>query len=101
MLILRVCTVISSRSILPNFVYVLTDLIDLVSHVSADPDQRYVDALRKKMQETSELVAGFVRLASEVHIAAVDKEAYKGCQKAQTEVRSLMSIMLLSLITII
>ncbi|OSX66316.1 hypothetical protein POSPLADRAFT_1043769 [Postia placenta MAD-698-R-SB12] len=63
------------------------DLIDLVSHVSADPDQRYVDALRKKMQETSELVAGFVRLASEVHIAAVDKEAYKGCQKAQTEER--------------
>lgn len=67
------------------------DLIDLVSHVSADPDQRYVDALRKKMQETSELVAGFVRLASEVHIAAVDKEAYKGCQKAQTESAALRS----------
>ncbi|OBZ67158.1 E3 ubiquitin-protein ligase BRE1 [Grifola frondosa] len=67
------------------------ELFDLTAHVSSDSEPDYVNALRDKMQATSDLVTAFVRLSSQGSSASSNDEMYKQCQQAQTECSSLRS----------
>ncbi|PCH43601.1 BRE1-domain-containing protein [Wolfiporia cocos MD-104 SS10] len=67
------------------------DIYDLTSHVSADRDTEYLDALRDKMHATSELVGAFARIGGQGKSSIAKDEMYRHCQRAQTECSSLRS----------
>ncbi|GBE81020.1 E3 ubiquitin-protein ligase BRE1 [Sparassis crispa] len=67
------------------------ELFDLTARVSDDPDPEYINALRTKMNATSELVAAFMRLSGQARPTFLKDETYRHCQKAQSECSSLRS----------
>ena len=66
------------------------DIYDLSAHVSSDSDPSYVESLQGKVQATQQLITAFVHLAGKEQAVLSRDEVYTQCQRAQTQVRSLL-----------
>ncbi|KAI0645645.1 BRE1-domain-containing protein [Trametes meyenii] len=60
-------------------------LRDLTAHVSSEAEPEYVDALREKMQATSDIVRAFVNLSAQTHSGPSDEQMVRRCQEAEAE----------------
>lgn len=68
----------------------VSDIYDLSAHVSSDSDPSYVESLQGKVQATQQLITAFVQLAGKEQAVLSRDEVYTQCQRAQTQVRSLI-----------
>lgn len=64
---------------------IVIDLFDLTASVS-ETDTEYAEALRERMQATSELVSAFVRMNGQSQVSPMGDEVSKTTHKVQTEV---------------
>ncbi|KAI0675260.1 BRE1-domain-containing protein [Trametes maxima] len=60
-------------------------LRDLTAHVSSEAEPEYVDALRDKMQATSDIVKAFVNLSAQTRSGPSDEDMVRRCQEAEAE----------------
>ncbi|KAI9060257.1 BRE1-domain-containing protein [Trametes sanguinea] len=60
---------------------------ELTLHVSSEAEPEYVDALRDKMQATTDIVKAFVNLSTQGRAGPSDEEMARRCQEAEAEVR--------------
>ncbi|KAI0703349.1 BRE1-domain-containing protein [Cerioporus squamosus] len=66
-------------------------IYDLAAHLSSEADPEYVEALRDKMQTTSDIVKAFVSISTQSHSGPSSEEMMKRCQEAETERAALRS----------
>ncbi|KAI0358367.1 BRE1-domain-containing protein [Trametes cingulata] len=64
---------------------------DLTAHVSSEAEPEYVDALRDKMQTTSDIVKAFVSLSSQRQAGPSDEETLRRCLSSEAENAALRS----------
>ncbi|TFK86628.1 BRE1-domain-containing protein [Polyporus arcularius HHB13444] len=64
---------------------------DLAAHLSSEADPEYVEALRDKMQTTSDIIKAFVSISAQSHSGPSSEEMLKRCQEAETERAALRS----------
>ncbi|OSD06800.1 hypothetical protein PYCCODRAFT_765112 [Trametes coccinea BRFM310] len=64
---------------------------DLTLHVSSEAEPEYVDALRDKMQATTDIVKAFVNLSTQGRAGPSDEEMARRCQEAEAETSALRS----------
>ena len=67
-----------------------TGIYDLTKHVSSEADPEYVEAIRDKMQTTSDVVKAFVNLTAQSHAGPSNEELRRRCLEAETEVSPIL-----------
>ena len=66
-------------------------IYDLALHLSSEADPEYVEAVRDKMQTTSDVVKAFVNLSTQSNTGPSSDVMRRRCQEAETEVRTIRS----------
>lgn len=69
----------------------LPEIRDLTERVSSEASPEYVEALREKMHDTSDLVNALVDLATKGRPDPSRDQAMRQCRQAETEVRRPLS----------
>lgn len=67
-----------------------TGIYDLTLHLSSEADAEYVEAVRDKMQTTSDVVQAFVNLSTQSSAGLSNDVMRKQRQESETEVRALL-----------